>query len=79
MARLPGLTMSRSASAVTWIHPAGWYVDMVGKYTQLSDDFHTPTLNGTVATADYSVPVFGAPLSLGGGLTSASSDKVRQP
>ncbi len=49
----------------TWIHPAGWYADLVGKYTQLWNDFRTPTLTGSTASANYSIPVFGGSLEIG--------------
>jgi outer membrane autotransporter protein len=49
----------------TWIHPDGWYVDVVGKYTQLWNYFNTPTLENTVATGYYNIPAVGGSLEFG--------------
>src|SRR5271166_512273 len=49
----------------TWIHPKGWYVDMVGKYTQMWNYFNTPTLEGSISTGYYNIPTFGGSLEIG--------------
>ena len=49
----------------TWIHPKGWYVDMVGKYTQMWNYFNTPTLEGSISTGYYNIPSFGGSLEIG--------------
>ena len=49
----------------TWIHPKGWYVDMVGKYTQMWNYFNTPTLEGSISTGYYNMPTFGGSLEIG--------------
>jgi outer membrane autotransporter protein len=49
----------------TWIHPRGWYADMVLKYTQMWNDFNTPTLENSTATGDYDIPAVGGSLELG--------------
>jgi outer membrane autotransporter protein len=50
---------------VTWIHPQGWYADLVFKYTQLWNDFNTPTLENSIATGDYDIPAVGGSLEVG--------------
>jgi outer membrane autotransporter protein len=49
----------------TWIHPKGWYADLVLKYTQLWNYFHTPSSDGSFSTADYSIPSLGGSLEVG--------------
>jgi outer membrane autotransporter protein len=49
----------------TWINPKGWYADLVLKYTQLWNYFHTPSSNGSFSTADYSIPSLGGSLEVG--------------
>ncbi len=49
----------------TWIHPSGWYVDLVGKYTQLWNYFDTPSLSGRTVRGDYNIPTVGGSLELG--------------
>ena len=48
-----------------WLNPKGWYADLVLKYTQLWDYFHTPLSNGSVSTGDYSIPSLGGSLEVG--------------
>jgi outer membrane autotransporter protein len=63
-----GTTNAFSLGAyATWIHRQSWYADMVVKYTQLWNDFNTPTLGegGMVSTANYSIPTFGGSLEVG--------------
>ena len=48
-----------------WLNPKGWYADLVLKYTQLWDYFHTPSSNGSVSTGDYSIPSLGGSLEVG--------------
>ena len=54
----------------TLIHPSGFYADLVLKYTQLWNDFDAPNVLsslglGPSATANYSIPTFGASLEIG--------------
>jgi outer membrane autotransporter protein len=49
----------------TWIHPNGWYADLVVKYSQMWNYFRTPTLNGSISTADYDIPALGGSLEVG--------------
>ena len=49
----------------TWIHPQGWYADLVLKYTQLWNYFHTPSSDGSFSTGDYSIPSLGGSLEVG--------------
>jgi outer membrane autotransporter protein len=49
----------------TWIHPNGWYADLVVKYSQMWNYFRTPNLNGSISTADYDVPALGGSLEVG--------------
>jgi outer membrane autotransporter protein len=49
----------------TWIDPKGWYADLVLKYTQLWNYFHTPTSDGSVSTENYSIPSLGGSLEVG--------------
>jgi outer membrane autotransporter protein len=51
----------------TWIHPQGWYVDIVGKYTQMWNYFNTPTAGEIVShsTGYYNIPTVGGSLELG--------------
>jgi len=54
----------------TLIHPSGFYADLVVKYTQLWNDFDAPNVLsslglGPSATANYSIPTFGASLEIG--------------
>jgi outer membrane autotransporter protein len=54
----------------TLIHPSGFYADLVLKYTQLWNDFSAPNFVsslgfGSPATANYSIPSFGASLEVG--------------
>lgn len=51
----------------TWIHPEGWYVDMVGKYTQMWNYFKTPTLGevNPISTGYYNIPAVGGSLEVG--------------
>lgn len=49
----------------TWIHPNGWYADLVVKYSQMWSYFRTPNLNGSISTADYDVPALGGSLEVG--------------
>ncbi len=49
----------------TWIDPKGWYADLVLKYTQLWNYFHTPSSNGSFSTGDYSIPSLGGSLEVG--------------
>jgi len=49
----------------TWINPKGWYADLVLKYTQLWNYFHTPSSDGSFSTADYSIPSLGGSLEVG--------------
>jgi outer membrane autotransporter protein len=49
----------------TWINPKGWYADLVLKYTQLWNYFHTPLSDGSVSTGDYSIPSLGGSLEVG--------------
>jgi outer membrane autotransporter protein len=49
----------------TWMNPQGWYADLVLKYTQLWNYFHTPSSDGSFSTADYSIPSLGGSLEVG--------------
>jgi outer membrane autotransporter protein len=49
----------------TWLNPEGWYADLVLKYTQLWNYFNTPASDGSVTTAQYSVPALGGSLEIG--------------
>lgn len=49
----------------TWIDPKDWYADLVLKYTQLWNYFHTPSSNGSFSTGDYSIPSLGGSLEVG--------------
>jgi outer membrane autotransporter protein len=61
-----GSTNALSVGAyATWMHPKGWYADLVVKYTQLWNYFNTPGSDGSVATGDYSIPSFGGSLEVG--------------
>jgi outer membrane autotransporter protein len=61
-----GSTNALSVGAyATWMHPKGWYADLVLKYTQLWNYFNTPGSDGSVATGDYSIPSFGGSLEVG--------------
>ena len=50
---------------VAWIHPQGWYVDTVFKYTQMWNSFSTPNLEGFTSTGDYDIPALGGSLEVG--------------
>jgi outer membrane autotransporter protein len=66
-----GTTQAFSLGAYgTLIHPSGFYADLVVKYTQLWNDFDAPNVLsslglGPSATANYSIPTFGASLEIG--------------
>jgi outer membrane autotransporter protein len=66
-----GTTSAFSLGAYgTLIHPSGFYADLVVKYTQLWNDFDAPNVLsslglGPSATANYSIPTFGASLEIG--------------
>jgi outer membrane autotransporter protein len=66
-----GTTQAFSLGAYgTLIHPSGFYADLVVKYTQLWNDFDAPNVLSTLglgpsATANYSIPTFGASLEIG--------------
>jgi outer membrane autotransporter protein len=66
-----GTTNALSVGAYgTLIHPSGFYADLVLKYTQLWNDFDSPNVLsslglGPSATANYSIPTFGASLEIG--------------
>src|SRR6266436_9748872 len=47
------------------LNPKGWYADLLLKYTQLWNYFNTPASDGSIATAQYSVPSLGGSLELG--------------
>jgi outer membrane autotransporter protein len=49
----------------TWIHPQGWYVDTVLKYTQMWNSFSTPNLEGFTSTGDYNIPAIGGSFEAG--------------
>jgi outer membrane autotransporter protein len=49
----------------TWLNPEGWYADLVLKYTQLWNYFNTPASDGSITTAQYSVPALGGSLEIG--------------
>jgi outer membrane autotransporter protein len=49
----------------TWINPKGWYADIVLKYSQLWNYFHTPSSDGSFSTADYSIPSLGGSFEVG--------------
>src|SRR6266403_453578 len=49
----------------TWFNPKGWYADLVLKYTQFWNYFNTPASDGSIATAQYSVPSLGGSLEIG--------------
>jgi outer membrane autotransporter protein len=49
----------------TWIHPQGWYLDIVGKYTHMWNHFSTPTLVGSVSTGDYNISTVGGSIEVG--------------
>jgi outer membrane autotransporter protein len=49
----------------TWLNPQGWYADLVLKYTQLWNYFNTPESDGSVTTAQYSIPALGGSLEVG--------------
>ncbi len=48
----------------TWIHPKGWYADLVLKYTQLWNYYNTPASDGS-STANYTNPSLGGSLEVG--------------
>jgi outer membrane autotransporter protein len=66
-----GTTQAFSLGAYgTLIHPSGFYADLVVKYTQLWNDFDAQNVLsslglGPSATANYSIPTFGASLEIG--------------
>jgi outer membrane autotransporter protein len=66
-----GTTNAFSVGAYgTLIDPSGFYADLVVKYTQLWNDFDAPNVLsslglGPSATANYSIPTFGASLEVG--------------
>ena len=49
----------------TWLNPQGWYADLVLKYTQLWNYFNAPASDGSIATAQYSIPALGGSLEIG--------------
>ncbi|HYY28552.1 MAG TPA: autotransporter outer membrane beta-barrel domain-containing protein, partial [Chthoniobacterales bacterium] len=49
----------------TWIHPKGWYADLVLKYTQLWNYYNTPASDGSSSTANYTTPSLGGSLEVG--------------
>lgn len=49
----------------TWVHPKGWYADLVLKYTQLWNYFQTPVSDGSASTENYSIPSLGGSLEVG--------------
>jgi len=57
-----GLTIGGYA---TWIHPQGWYADLVSKYSELWNYFSTPTTGGTLSNGHYNIPAFGGSLEVG--------------
>jgi outer membrane autotransporter protein len=61
-----GSTNALSLGAyATWIHPQGWYADMVFKYTQMWNYFSTPNLEGSISTGHYDIPTVGGSLEVG--------------
>jgi outer membrane autotransporter protein len=54
-------------SYVTWIHPQGWYADIVVKYTHIWNYFNTPTSgeNSTISTGFYDIPTVGGSVEVG--------------
>jgi outer membrane autotransporter protein len=66
-----GTTNAFSVGAYgTLMHPSGFYADLVLKYTQLWNDFDAPNFLSSLglapnATANYSIPTFGASLEIG--------------
>jgi autotransporter family porin len=61
-----GSTNALSLGAyATWIHPKGWYADLVLKYTQLWNYFNTPASDGSSSTANFSIPSLGGSLEVG--------------
>jgi autotransporter family porin len=66
-----GTTNAFSVGAYsTFIHPSGFYADLVVKYTQLWNDFDAPNFLsflglGSPGTANYTIPTFGASLEIG--------------
>jgi outer membrane autotransporter protein len=63
----------------TWIHPQGWYADMVFKYTQMWNHFSTPNLEGSISTADYDIPTVGGSLEVGKRFESAGGRFFIEP
>ncbi len=61
-----GTTQSMSLGVyATWLHPAGWYADIVGKYSQYWNDFQATTSNGLPSNANYRVPALGGSFEAG--------------
>jgi outer membrane autotransporter protein len=50
----------------TWVHPSGWYFDLVGKYTQMSNSFTARMSGGGAASnGDYGTSTFGGSIEFG--------------
>ena len=61
-----GATQAMSLGAyATWFNPAGWYADLVGKYTQFWNDFQASTTGGRRSDANYKIPAFGGSIEVG--------------
>jgi outer membrane autotransporter protein len=49
----------------TWIHPSGWYVDLVGKYSYMSNSFTARTSGGAASNGDYDISTCGGSIEFG--------------
>jgi outer membrane autotransporter protein len=49
----------------TWLHPSGWYLDLVGKYSQMSTSFTARASGGAASNGDYGIATFGGSIEFG--------------
>ena len=57
----------------TWLHPAGWYADLVGKYSEYWNNFQATTFSGLPSNANFHVPALGGSLEVGKKITFATA------
>ena len=49
----------------TWLHPSGWYLDLVGKYSQMWNSFTARASGAAASNGDYSIATFGGSIEVG--------------
>jgi outer membrane autotransporter protein len=53
----------------TWLHTAGWYADLVGKFSEVWNNFQATTFSGLPSDANFHVPALGGSLEVGKRIT----------